>query len=82
MHSKEAKLMKCDRCKAVVGLYRHNTGWRCPQCIWNERENLIEWAKNLLSAVDYTSADDTRQAVVVSRGGMDALAEVVKEVTA
>ncbi len=76
--------IKCDRCGGVVGLHCHSTGWRCPSCIWNERENLIEWAKNLLSATDYTNAinsDKQQMSVVVSRRRMDALAEVVKDVT-
>jgi len=83
LNPEEAKKIKCDRCGAVIGLHRHSDGWRCPQCIWNERENLIEWARCLLSATDYTTAANTdRQAVVVSRRTMDALAEVVREVTA
>lgn len=82
MNPEEAKKIKCDRCGAVVGLHRHTDGWRCPQCIWDERENLIEWARSLLSATDYTTAAATdSKAVVVSRMSMDALAEVVKEVT-
>ena len=86
MTSEDAKKIECDRCSGVfaTGLYRHTNGWRCPSCIWNERENLIEWAKNLLSATDYTNAinnDKQQMSVVVSRRGMDALAEVVKEVT-
>lgn len=82
MKSEDAKKIKCDRCNAVVGLHRHDTGWRCPSCIWNERENLIEWAKSLLSTIDYiTAADTNRQAIVVSRRSMDALAKVVQEVT-
>lgn len=82
MKPEDAKKIKCDRCDAVVSLHRHCTGWRCPSCIWSERENLIEWAKSLLSATDYVTAADTdRQAIVVSRRSMDALAEVVQEVT-
>lgn len=81
MNSEEVKKIKCDRCGAVIGLYRHDTGWRCPQCIWNERENLIEWAKNLLNTNDYKS-ETKRRTVVVMRKNMDSLAEVVKEVTA
>lgn len=74
MTSEEAKKIKCDRCGVTVGLYRHNKGWRCPQCIWNERENLIEWAKNLLKT--YRSITKT-----VSYKSVRALNEVVKEVT-
>ena len=82
MHSEEAKKIKCDRCRAVIGLYRHSSGWRCPQCIWNERENLIEWSKSLLSATDYTHPDNkSKTVVVVSRRSLDGLAEVVAEVT-
>lgn len=82
MKSEDAEKIKCDRCGAVVGLYCLNTGWRCPSCIWSERENLIEWAKILLSATDYITAKETnRQTIVVSRRSMDALAEVVREVT-
>lgn len=85
MTSENAKKNKCDRCgssEIVVGLYRHANGWRCPSCIWNERENLIAWAKNLLSANDYTHKDNQKkQVVVVSRRNLDGLAEVVKEVT-
>lgn len=84
MKPEDARKIKCDRCSVVVGLHRHSKGWRCPSCIWNERENLIEWAKNLLNVYSYTSllhADNNIQTIVVSRRSMDALAEVVQEVT-
>lgn len=82
MHPEEAKKIKCDRCGATCSLLRHATGWRCTQCIWNERENLIAWAKNLLKEDDYTNAlYSDKRAVVVSRKNMDSLAEVVEEVT-
>lgn len=72
--------MKCDRCDLSNNLYRHDNGWRCSFCIWNERENLIEWAKCLLSVAGYISAP-TDDKVVVPRRSLDALAEVVREVT-
>lgn len=82
MKSEDIKKIKCDRCDVIVGLHCHSTGWRCPSCIWNERENLIAWARNLLNTITYTSIlDDTKPVVVVSRKSMDALAEVVKEAT-
>lgn len=43
---------------------------------------MIGWAKNLLIANDYTHPDNKeKQVVVVSRRGLDDLAEVVQEVT-
>lgn len=82
MNFEDVKKIKCDRCGVVVGLHIHSKGYRCPLCIWNELENLIEWAKILLSAPDYQSIlDKHKQTVVVSRKNMDALAEVIKEVT-
>ncbi len=82
MLPEDAKSIKCDRCGVTVSLYRHANGWRCPSCIWNERENLISWAKSVLSAPDYTYiAHDNKQSVMVPRKNLDSLAEVVKEVT-
>lgn len=32
---------KCDRCKVTVGNYQYEPGkWRCPRCVWKERERL------------------------------------------
>lgn len=76
MHPDEAKNIKCDRCKTTCGLYRHDTGWRCPSCIWTEREKLIEIAMCVLSAADYTS--NNKPIVVVSRYSMDQLKEAVE----
>lgn len=91
MKPEEASAIKCDRCGAMVGLYRHSNGWRCPLCIWSERENLIEQAKDLLNATDYTNIgkrisynnnnNNPTHVVVVSRLSMDGLAKVVQEVT-
>lgn len=67
MTPEEAKKIKCDRCGVTISLYRHANGWRCSQCIWNERENLIEWAKNVITSV--------------SKKNIDALKEVVDKVT-
>ena len=59
--------MKCDRCESIGNLHRHHNGWRCCNCIWNERENLIEWAKCLLTSADYITAKGTdRKMVIVS----------------
>lgn len=90
MTPEEAKAIRCDRCGAVVGLHQHRDGWRCPQCIWNERENLIEWARNLLNAIDMSGkhcslgmgVNDARLMIVVSRKSMDDLVDVIQEVTA
>ncbi len=74
MTPEEVKKIKCDRCGVIVGLYRHSKGWRCPQCIWNERENLIEWSKIILNA--YRSIAKT-----IPYKDIRTLAEVIKEVT-
>ncbi|KKN91239.1 hypothetical protein LCGC14_0221070 [marine sediment metagenome] len=82
MLPEDAKKNKCDRCGVIVSLYRHANGWRCPSCIWNERENLIKWSKPLLNLTHYTAAKyKDNPVVIVSRRNLDALAEVVKEVT-
>lgn len=47
------KHIKCDRCGATVGLYTHPKGWRCPECIWKELENLISSATNLIDASEH-----------------------------
>ncbi len=48
MKKEDADKIKCDRCGAVTSLFQHDYGWRCPQCIWNEREIMLE----ALSACD------------------------------
>lgn len=78
MTPEDAKKIKCDRCATTFGLYRHSDGWRCPVCIWNERENLIAWAGRVL---DIPNSAKSNKGVLVPRDRMDALAEVVKEVT-
>lgn len=82
MNPEEANKIKCDRCGVTAGLYRHSVGWRCPGCIWSERENLITWTKRLLATIDYnkTYGHDGRT-VEVNRKGVIALSDVVKEVT-
>lgn len=82
MHSEDVKKIKCDRCGGVIGLFRHRKGWRCPTCIWSERENLIEWARDVLGSGNYAdTTSETKQMVVVSRRSMDALAKVIRDVT-
>lgn len=87
MTPEDAKKFKCDRCgvearcdKSIpmewFSLFRHTNGWRCPSCIWNERENLIEWAKSVL-----TTKSTVNDMVCVSRKNLHALEEVVEEVT-
>ncbi len=79
MHSEDVKKIKCDRCSAVIGLYRYNDdGWRCSLCIWKERENLIEQIKDVLNNSDYyySSGKTTK----VYRKNMDALNAVVQKV--
>lgn len=35
--------IKCDRCSTTCGIYEHAPGcWRCPACIWKEREAMRE----------------------------------------
>ncbi len=76
MHSEDAKKIKCDRCDGVIGLYQHDKGWRCPLCIWKERENLIKQAKGVLSSSDYHYASG--ETTKVYRKNMDALAIAVQ----
>lgn len=73
--------IKCDRCETAIGLYRHKNGHRCSQCIWDERENLIAWVKDVLSNGKVYDSTHEKQTMLVDRKKMDALAEVVKEVT-
>lgn len=74
--------IKCDRCGTIAELYRHINGWRCPKCIWNERENLIAWSNNLLKTIGYHKIfGSDKQTVVISRKSIIALSEVVKEVS-
>lgn len=41
MKREDANKIKCDQCKVVVGLYQYAPGeWRCPECIWKEKELL------------------------------------------
>ncbi len=75
----EAAKIKCDRCRATCGLMQHDYGWRCPTCIWTEREKLIEVARCILSAADYISND--KPVVIVSRYTMDKLKEAVQYAT-
>lgn len=53
MKKEDVGKIKCDRCGVVVGLYRHESGLRCPECIWKERENLISSAINLIDASEH-----------------------------
>ncbi len=71
--------IKCDRCGNRIGLYTHDYGWRCPLCIWTEREKLIEIARCLLSAADYVNSD--KSSVVVSRYSMDEMKKAVEYAT-
>lgn len=75
MKQEDAEKIRCDRCKVVFGLYRHKNGWRCPSCIWNERESLIEQAKNLLN-----NAKNTTSLKKLSKS-MDCLKEAVEAAT-
>ena len=43
------KNMKCDRCRVAIGLFRHNSGWRCSSCIWEERNMLIDCVNKFLN---------------------------------
>lgn len=81
MKSEDAKKIKCDRCSVVVGLHRHNSGWRCPRCIWIERVMLIQQSQLLLREAKRRSRGRDK-ARVISCGDMKDLAEVVKEVVA
>lgn len=82
MNKNEARKIsdsKCDRCKEGFGLYMYGKGWRCPLCIWTEREKLIEVARSLLNAADYTS--NSKSCVVVSRYSMDQMKKAVEYAT-
>ncbi len=52
MRSEDAKKMKCDQCGVVVGLYQHDTGYRCPECIWKEKERLDKEVTRLLNMIN------------------------------
>jgi len=75
MHPEQAKKIKCDKCGAVIGLYRHDDGWRCGTCVWNERVDLVNHIEAILSAVDYTEGNGS--AVVVSHESLDRLSAAV-----
>lgn len=75
MDAKTVASIKCDRCGATIGLYTHPNGWRCPECIWNEREQLLESANALLNDADYSG-----KVVRVSRDNVDALRKAVRGV--
>ena len=79
MNLDSVRNIKCDTCQVVCGLYMYGEGWRCPECIWKEREKLIEAARSLLSAEDYSSND--KASVVISRHSMDKLKEAVQYAT-
>lgn len=79
MNPDAVKNIKCDTCRVVCGLHMYGEGWRCPLCIWTEREKLIEVIRSLLSATDYTS--NNKSCVVVSRSSMDQMKKAVQYAT-
>lgn len=81
MNSEEAKKIKCDRCGAICGLHRHETGWRCGLCVWNERANLITWAKQLFNSVSYRTTSNPKKVAIVSLSRLESLEELVRDVT-
>lgn len=56
--SRRAALPKCGRCGAIFGLYQFTSDcWRCPECVWKEREKLIELCKQVVEMLPaYVSA--------------------------
>ena len=77
MHPDEVRNIKCDTCTVVCGLYMYGEGWRCPDCIWKEREKLLAIAHSLLGTEDYVQSIKTGF-VIVPRNIMDNLATTVK----
>lgn len=58
MLSEEVKRIKCDRCGVTIGLYTHDTGYRCPDCIWKEKEKLRICAERLSRTATPSSKND------------------------
>lgn len=51
-----SKLMRCDRCGTPYSLDRHGTVYRCPVCIWDEREDLITEVNSLIALAKIRSS--------------------------
>lgn len=63
MRKEDADKIKCDRCGGVIGLFQHDHGWRCPRCIWNEREIMLE---ALTACYDYFASLEENHGQMVS----------------
>ena len=49
MRKEDTVDIKCDLCGVVVDLYLiPDVGWRCPPCIWKERQQLFELCEEVL----------------------------------
>jgi len=81
MHPDDVKNIKCDTCTVVCGLYMYGQGWRCPECIWKEREKLLAIVNSLLGVEDYDPAIPTAF-VMVPRHIVDNLATTVERMEA
>jgi len=64
MTPEEAKSIKCDRCGVTVGLHRHEHGWRCPTCIWNELAEINKTVYAMIST-PHDSIDRENNTIVV-----------------
>ncbi len=68
---------KCDRCEETFDLLRHGKGYRCTQCIWNERVDVIKEARALLDSLGSSNLDQESQQVKVHKSKLDALHKAV-----
>ncbi len=68
---------KCDRCGVTIGLLRHNKGYRCPECIWKEREDVIREVNTLINSIDISERNLREKTLTVSRPQIDALHKAV-----
>lgn len=78
--AEKLKGIKCDLCGTTAGLFNclPNT-WRCPACIWNEREALLGALKQLKDAVYATiSGEYTEQDRVLDEACDEARKEIEK----
>jgi hypothetical protein len=49
MNKEAAAKIRCDKCQAVCGNYQFAPGqWRCPKCIWAQKELLLAVCKKIL----------------------------------